>query len=238
MLDVNTITPALMVCNEEYWIHYALKDVLSVFPNVVVLDTGSTDLTLPIIKNTLIQAKRPPGAQFILEQVNYGHDANKIGNGRNILRSLVRTKWMFLIDGDEIWTAKQLKALIDSDIPDAISVVMAGSHNVEDLNGRLNFRTYDIANKDILFKPDVTWSRVDYPFEGYGLANTLDMSLVHYLPADKVYCYHMRHTQRSSQGAFFRDAKYHYFPYARDYHNFELTLLGEARISTPNPYVR
>lgn len=230
-MNVHDITPALMVKNEEYWIHYTVKELLITFPKVLVLDTGSTDATKTIIRET---AQAVNGNLQLIEE-DYGSDANLIGAGRNVLRQLVDTHWMFLVDGDEIWTQPQLEALLASDIAAGIKVVMAGNNNVEDVNGQLKIRTHDMANKDILFAPDVTWTRTDYPFEGYGLANTLPMTQVQYLPADKVFAYHMRHTQRSSQQAFFRDEKYGYFPYDKGWHELPVNWVSKAHYA--NPYL-
>ena len=236
MIDVNEITVAVMVKNEEYWIHYVLRDAFKLFPNIIVLDTGSTDKTIDIILATANTVKRPEGSNFTLLTGDYGNDAFAIGNGRNVLRKAVKTKWMLLVDGDEIWTIPQLEVILATDIPDGKDVVMAGSHNVEDVAGKLMFRTHDIANKDIMFMPEVEWTKTDYPFEGYGLTASLSMDKVYYLPADQVYCYHMRHTKRSSQSAFFREEKYGYFPYAAGHHEFDMNLLGDALVETPNPY--
>lgn len=232
---VTDLTPALMIRNEEYWIHYVLKDLLQVFPRIIVLDTGSTDDTKRIIRDTATVINC--GKLELIEE-NYGSDASLIGNGRNILRALVDTKWMFLVDGDEIWTKPQLENLLAYDIPDGKQVVMAGNMNIEDINGQLKVRTHDMAGKDILFTKDVKWSRVDYPFEGYGLGNTLSMDKVQYLPCDKVFAYHMRHTQRSSQAAFFRDEKYNYFPYDKGWHNLPDGWYGDTfEVAHSNPYV-
>lgn len=233
-MRVEDITPAIMVKNEEYWIYYVLKDVLSIFPKVIMLDTGSTDATKDIART----AAKTIGGNLELIEADYGADASLIGAGRNLLRERVETKWMFLIDGDEVWTQPQLDNLLSRSVPEGIKVVMAGSHNLEDIGGVLKKRTYDVANKDILFASDVRWKRLDYPFEGYGLGNDLPMELVYYFPADKVYCYHMRHTKRSGRDgeAFFRKDKYNYFPYDKGHEDFPVELLGKTMFY--NPYVK
>lgn len=233
----NNITPALMVKNEEFWIHYVLRDLLKMFPYVVMLDTGSTDNTKAIAEDT---ARSVDSGRLVLFEDDYGDDADRIGNGRNVLRSAVKTYWMMLVDGDEIWTKDKLKKLIAHSIPAGTKVVMTGSHNLEDVGGRLLKRTHDIANKDVLFAPGVVWKRKDYPFESYGLSDEdgFPRKFVHYVDAQEVFCWHVRHTIRSSQnsGAFFRDEKFGYFPYDGEYEDLPDGWLGEIT-SIENPYI-
>lgn len=227
------LTPALMVRNEEFWIYYVLRDLLQIFPNVVMLDTGSTDRTVGIARGI---ARISPGKLTLVEK-NFGDNANLIGNTRNDLRAGIQTKWMFLVDGDEIWTRPQLDKLLEAEIPDDKQVVMAGSHNLEDVGGTLQLRADDIAHKDILFVRDIEWTRTDYPFEGYGLSNTLSPDRVHYLPAGEVFCWHMRHTRRSSKDSetYFRAEKLSFYPYSGAFTNPPAGWLG-SKAPYYNPY--
>ena len=233
-MNITDITPAIMVKNEEYWIHYVLRDVLRIFPQVVMLDTGSTDAT----KTIALETAQAVGGNLKLMEAQYGNDAELIGNGRNVLRALVDTHWMFLIDGDEIWTTPQLLKLLAHTIPDGIKVVMGCNYNLEDVNGVVMERAHDKANKDILFSPDVHWTRTDYPFEGYGLTtDAVPASVVLYMPVNEVFSYHVRHTQRSSHKAYFREEKYGYFPYQGVYDAMPANWLHPIA-DYPNPYLR
>lgn len=229
MIDKKIVTPALMVKNEEIWLYSVLHDVCEMFERVIVLDTGSTDRTKTI-------ANIFDNVELLTE--DFGGDAFQIGNGRNLLRRKVQTHWMFLIDGDEIWTHPQLEKLLNSTIPDDIEVCMAGSHNIQDVDGRLFKRTHDVANKDILMSPNIQWTRMDYPFESYGLGDNLSMERVHYFPAHEVFCWHMRHTRRSfdDNGAFFRKEKYNYFKYDGPFEQLPRGWL--TNVSIENPYFR
>lgn len=230
-LKIEDTTPCVQIKNEDFWIYYILRDIYKLFNEIIVLDTGSDDLTKDIIK------KYYPNVRLIEE--DYGNDAHKIGNGRNVLRQECKTHWMFIIDGDELWRTVNLLKIFDNEAPDNTEVVMLGLANVEDVDGRLKLRLFDYSNRDGLFAPDIKWIRTDYPFESYGLSGTFSMDGVHYINAHEVYAYHLRHTIRSSKNnnAFFRDHKYNYFPYNRDYIDLPTDWIGEINPEISNPYL-
>lgn len=230
-LDPRDITPGIMCVNEDYWIYYTLRDLYKVFPQVIVLDTGSDDSTKHIIKTEY------PKVTLIEE--SYGHDANLIGNGRNVLRGLCKTHWLFIVDGDEIWRKDNLLKIFEHEVRDDTGVVMLGLANVEDREGKLFLREHDYSNRDGLFCPEIRWTRTDYPFESYGLSGTFSMDRVHYLNAHEIYAYHVRHTQRSSRNnaAFFRTNKYNYFPYSGSYVDLPKDWIGKVNPKYPNPYL-
>ena len=217
-----------MVKNEEVWIYWVLKDITQIFPKTIVLDTGSTDQTKTIVKSF------GPKVQLIEE--DYQSDAVRIGSGRNLLREMIQTEWMFLIDGDEVWSSSQIIKLLETEIPQDKLVCMAGSRNIEDRNGKLYRRTQDTACKDVLFRPSVRWKRLDYPFEGYGLGNDLPSDSVFYFNCDEIYCHHMRHTKRSrfDDRTYFRNEKFGFFPYQGPWEDFEVTGKDYFKV---NPYL-
>lgn len=231
-MNVTEITPCLMIKNEDYWIYYVLRDLSKVFGSrIIVLDTGSADHTTSIVKQYY------PRIRLIRD--DYGTDAEKIGNGRNVLRELCPTKWMFLVDGDEIWREDKLHKLLQQEVPIETKVVMAGNWNIEDVEGQLKLRTHDRAGKDILFTSDVKWNKTDYPFEGYGLGNDFPMEWVHYFPADQVFAWHVRTCIRSTQnaGAYFREEKHDFFPYDKEYQDLPEDWLGEINLNIRNHYL-
>lgn len=235
-LTIENITPCIQCKNEEYWIHYVLRDPLKVFGKAIILDTGSTDLTKDIIWQTVEEV----GGRVVLIQENYGNNANKIGNGRNVLRAECSTPYMFLIDGDEIYTEAVLHKMLTFEVSDKAEVIMLGSWNVEEVEGQLKLRTNDLANKDSLFTPTVRWTALDYPFEGYGLgAEYVDQGKAVYLPAPEVYSWHMRHTRRSSKNweAYFRKDKMNYYPYKGPWEELPQDWLGQVNPLFPNPYL-
>lgn len=230
-LTPESITPCIQVCNEDYWIFYTLKDLYEIFPQIIVLDTGSDDSTKSIIKDYY------PKIQLIEEC--YGHDNHKIGNGRNVLRDSCQTHWMMIVDSDELWPKRNLLKIFDQEVGDTIGVIMLGLANVEDIDGKLMLRSNDYSNRDALFSPDIKWTRTDYPFESYGLAGGFPWERVHYLNAHEYYAYHLRHTVRSSRNGavYFRQEKYNYFPYQGPWEELPIDWLGEINFDLPNPYL-
>lgn len=227
------ICPIIMCKNEEFWIYYVLRDVVKVFGGAIVLDTGSTDDTKDIIK------KYYPQVELVEE--NYGDDAKKIGNGRNVMIEMCPTEWMFLIDADEIWRTDKLQAIINLEIKPNVEVVMVGSWNIEDVNGKLMLRSNDLANRDGLFSKNVRWSALDYPFEGYGLVeNYIEKGKGQYIPAPDCYAWHMRHTKRSRKNydAYFRKNKIGFYPYKGGaYEDLPAGWIGDIHPDIFNSYL-
>lgn len=232
ILTADNITPCIQLVNEDRWIYYVLRDIYEVFPNIIVLDTGSDDATKHIIKTYY------PDVTLIEE--SYGHDANKIGNGRNVLREACKTHWMALVDGDEIYRKNDLLRMLNQKIEDHIDVIMITLSNVEDVNGKLMYRTHDYQNKDFLFCPEIRWHKTDYPFEGYRLhEDYIDQGKAYYVPKDVLCGWHMRHTIRSSRDefAYFRKEKFNYFPYKGPWSELPEDWLGEVNPDIINPYL-
>lgn len=236
-LSVDNITPILMVKNEDYWIGYVLRDLLKVFPKVIMLDTGSTDNTLPIASEL---ADTSSNSELIIIEHHYGNDAAKIGNGRNIMREICPTHWMFLVDGDEIWREDKLLNILTHSVEDNVEVIMVAGWNVQDVDGKLQLRTNDLANRDGLFAPNIRWNALHYPFEGYGLVeNYIKKGKGMYLPARECYAWHMRHTLRSSRNweTFFRKDKINFYPYSGPFEDLPEDWLGDVNPIWQNPYL-
>jgi len=225
------ITPAIMCCNEEYWIYYCLRDLVKIFGTAVVLDTGSVDNTVPIIKEYFPQV-------HLLEHAYHGNPT-MVGNGRNVLREIVETPWMFLVDADEIWIENKLRRILEFEINPGVEVVMVAGWNVEDCEGKLQLRTNDLANRDGLFSRDIKWTALHYPFEGYGLEEYIEKGKGQYLPANEIYAWHMRHTLRSSKNweTFFRKDKINFYPYSGPFEDLPDNWIGEVNPKIINPYL-
>jgi glycosyltransferase involved in cell wall biosynthesis len=235
-LTADIITPTILVCNEEYSIFYCLRDLMKVFPQIIVFDTGSEDDTVSIIKET---AKDCPQCKMLLIEERYSGDAKRIGQARNIMRDLCRTHFAFTVDSDEIWRIPQLQRMLEYEVPDDTEVVMIGARQVQDVNGKLMLRSNDLANRDGLVSPAVRWGKIEYPFEGHDLTARLARGVVFYISALEVYEYHMRHTVRSSKDAetYARMGKLGYFPYDGPFEEMPEGWLGEIDTRFPNPYI-
>lgn len=225
------VTPCIFCRNEEYWIYYVLRGLLKEFPTVIMLDTGSTDNTKKIAKQT---AKLMNGSLRLLEE-QFGNDPRLIGNSTNILRKECSTEWMLLVGGDEIWLSgqlKQLKSLIPS-IPDNIEVCMLLGRNIRYVDGKLN--ECDGFNADRLFRPSVQWYHTKYPYEDHGLANRIARGSVSYL---EPWFWHVRALDRSSKdrSTYYRAQKQGFFKY-----NWLKPVPDDwlsGTVHYPNPYIR
>lgn len=94
---MDQITIALMVKNAQGCIKDTLEAIKD-FPQVVLLDTGSTDKTISIIKSY-------PKMRL------YHSCFEGFGKTRNILASYVSTPWILQIDADEVPTKELLLEL-------------------------------------------------------------------------------------------------------------------------------
>jgi len=100
----NTIWVNTLVKNEERWIWYGLKSVLSFVDKIMVWDTGSTDRTVEIIKK--IKSSK-------IDFEEKGSVTKKeYGNLRQQMLDKTKSDWVFVLDGDEIWPKPPLVQLI------------------------------------------------------------------------------------------------------------------------------
>jgi hypothetical protein len=235
--DVGDITPVLHVKNEEYWIHYVLRDVLSMFGRGIMIDTGSTDDTPVVARRTAEMV----GADLTLIEEDLGDDAFKIGLCPTRLREMCPTYWMFLVDGDEIWRTHELNELCAQvsifTIDSGVECVMFLGRNLVSQDGHVVER--DGFWADRLFSPDVKWNlRIDYPFQSHGL-EARDARGAVFRANPGVHFWHVRHLVRSSKDgeAFFRQKKRDYYPTKEIIGHLEPDWIGAISPDFPNPYL-
>lgn len=236
-MDINTITPAIFCKNEEYWIHYVLRDLLKTFECVVMLDTGSHDRTKEIARATVSAVG---AGRLMLIEEDYGDDPHRIGNSPNVLREAVKTYWMLLLAGDEILLEEQLLALRHLELDShKHKVGMIRGINVSECDNQL-MRRLDEFSADKFFDPTVRWTTTEYPFEGYGQHELLERGLVGYLDSNRFYYWHVRHCARSSLDGvtYFRMTKADYYQYQGELLPMPDGWPGPALVETPNPYLR
>ena len=230
-MNLKDITPAIFLKNEEYWVHYVLRDLLAVFDRVIMLDTGSEDATKDIACKT---AEHINGKFTLIEQ-HFGDDPHKIGDCPNILRNEVNTFWMMLLAGDEILRTEQLLKLQDIELDTKKYLVgMILGYNVREDNGVI--KSGDTFAADKFFAPDIKWTSTEYPFEGYGQHQLAEQGLVNYMPRE-FYYWHVRHLKRSrlDDSTYFRIIKKDYYPYNGPYTDLPTNWIGDIA-SYPNPY--
>jgi len=91
----------LMVKNEDLYVQQAIRNIESFCDHLIILDNGSTDNTLPILKTV---AKRNP--QIKLESIHH------IGESHAPIEQYVGTPtWIFAVDGDEVYDPHGLRQM-------------------------------------------------------------------------------------------------------------------------------
>lgn len=93
-----------IVKNEENRIEQAILPLVDKIPEIMVVDTGSTDGTKDILKN-----------RFGLEAIDYKVPANdpfNIVNARNFGIERMQTEWVFTLDADEVVNSETVDALV------------------------------------------------------------------------------------------------------------------------------
>ena len=98
------ISAMCLVKNEERWIWYALMSALDFVDEIIVGDTGSTDRTVEIIRSI-----NSPKIHFS----EYGSvDKQEFTNCRNRQLEQATGDWLLVLDGDELWTPRQISELL------------------------------------------------------------------------------------------------------------------------------
>ena len=100
----SNITSHTIVKNEDRWIWYAIMSVIDSVDKMLIIDTGSTDNTVKIIK-----AIKSPKIEFNQIKVN---TRDQIVNLRKLQLKQTKSKWFMLLDGDEIWPKRSLQKLL------------------------------------------------------------------------------------------------------------------------------
>lgn len=93
-----------LVKNEDQWVGYALKSVLSLAEQIFVYDTGSTDQTVSKIKALNC-------SKIICEERGLQTKKQLVDLRKEMLQK-TKTEWFLILDGDEIWPKDQLQKLL------------------------------------------------------------------------------------------------------------------------------
>lgn len=105
----------MMVKNEERYIRETLRSVLPFVDKGIIIDTGSTDKTVEYIFELIKDKKdiefevRPVTGDSI--HWNGNHLSQELTIIRNLMLDRVKTKWVWQVDGDEIYTPSAIADL-------------------------------------------------------------------------------------------------------------------------------
>ena len=233
------ITAHCIVKNEENFVWYAINSILDYMDEIIIWDTGSTDRTVEIVKTI-----ENPKISFEEKGPVSPQEFAKL---RNEMIKATDTDWIFILDGDEIWSKVGIeeiiglitkygnsKDLIVSPVKMLIGDIYhyqeerAGRYRIKGKTGHLNVRA--IRNFDGL--------RVKGFFgnEGYTDINNID---IQNLPEERIVFaknnyLHASHLKRSSKV----NSKYKYelgIPFPKDYFYPEVLFKERPKI-VPSPW--
>lgn len=217
--------PCMMICNERYWIYPIIREILAVFPEVVVYDTGSTDGTKEIIKENFTNVK--------LVELDI-KDLYEIGE---LKTEIFKTAGypVLKIDGDEYYPREVLKYFSELDVASdkAMGFVPQWTVGVRE-NGNLYRR--ETKWTDALFFEETTWHN-HYPFEGNSLWDSKDK---HFRTSEDMVGFHLHHLRRSSKDeeTFFRTDKKDWYQPSNDFGDINIKYLikEDEILKRYNPY--
>ena len=103
-----TITAHMVVKNEANWIWYAIMSVIDHVDRMIIYDTGSSDNTAEIIESIA----HDPRYQDKIEYEEKGPvTIHELAQVRQEQINKTTTDYFFVVDGDEIWYPKVLRAI-------------------------------------------------------------------------------------------------------------------------------
>ena len=101
-----TVWANCLVKNEERWVWYAINSVINEVDKILVWDTGSTDNTVKIVKSI-----KSPKIEF----KEYGPVTKETyPQARQEMLEATKSDWMFILDGDEIWTKEAINTFVNT----------------------------------------------------------------------------------------------------------------------------
>lgn len=229
------ITAHTLVRNEENFVWYAINSVINCVDEIFVWDMGSTDKTVEIIQS--IKDKK---VKF--RQIN-----GKVEVARQDMLRETTADWIFILDGDEIWSDSAISNLQNSiyTAPTDIEAIVspnymlvgdmyhyqeskAGRYKIGDRMGNLNIRA--IRNTPGLHVDG------EYPNEAFV---TMDENKVQDLPSEKIlfadeHYLHASFLKRTSMS----ESKYKYelgLEFSKDYYYPEVFFRDRPNI-VPLPW--
>lgn len=155
------LVPILVIKNEEIWIARVVSALATVFPAIIITDTGSTDHTVEEIQRLDV-----PADIHLVRHDNL--PPSEIGPARQAMQDIAKRLYgaerVFLVDGDELYPTKYLRFIANNPMPaDAPGGFTSGVEATELQNGECWL--FDVGcNRHAVFSVDSKWNG-SYPFE-------------------------------------------------------------------------
>ncbi len=105
MKSKSKITAHMVVKNEDQWVWYAIKSVLPYVDQFLITDTGSSDNTLMLIKSI-----NSPKIELSSTVITRPSQLTQI---RNDQIKATKGDWIWIIDGDEVYTSSLCEEIVD-----------------------------------------------------------------------------------------------------------------------------
>lgn len=148
-----------IVQNEERYVWYSITSVIQYVDKILVWDTGSTDKTVPIIKEVI---KRWPNKISFKEVGPVTPD--KFTSIRQQMLKETKSDWFFILDGDEVWWEDEIKKVLrvindknnyESIVSEYVNLVgdifhyqdkSAGKYKIKNKEGFVTIRLMNLKN--------------------------------------------------------------------------------------------
>ena len=200
------ITAHMVVKNEDQWIWYAISSVLPYVDKFLIVDTGSSDHTVKIIKSFTDKK-----IQFTQTKIAVSADMTSV---RQKQIDQTKTPWIWIVDGDEVYpegTAEEIVKAAKSNKFEGIVVrrfdllgdiyhrqlESVGEYNLFGHRGHLVTR---LVNKNKIKGLHLVG---DYPLEGFydaaGISTREHSPASWYITSSALY--HAMYLKRSSLGS-------------------------------------
>lgn len=189
------VTAQMVVKNEERFVWFAVAAVLPFVRRFLITDTGSTDQTWQILKS------------FTSSKITLRRSKKSVVEVRQEQLRQTKTPWFLLVDGDEIWSKKQLIRLLQLTkelTEEKIAVVnrtrncvgdvwhylpeQAGEYQFGHWRGHLNIRLMRALSYEVVGV---------YPWEEYQLAGQSVNKLIRKLAFSSAWYLHTSHLKRT-----------------------------------------
>lgn len=153
-----TIWAHTLVKNEERFLWYAVMSVVDFVDKILLWDTGSTDKTVAIIKE--IQKAQGDGNKIDFREIGEV-DEKEFTQIRQQMLDQTKSDWVIIVDGDEVWWEKSIRAVVDliAQEGQALETIVspyynivgdiyhyqeekAGRYQIDDRVGHINIRAF------------------------------------------------------------------------------------------------
>lgn len=106
MFNKDELVPTILVLNDAYWLPYALTALRGRFKRYVIYDAGSEDGT----ENIIDWFTETESAEFFVRKLPFCIPTVQ-GCYRNSMLAEAQSEWTFMVDGDEVYSAKDMDRL-------------------------------------------------------------------------------------------------------------------------------